>query len=88
MPAVISEAKPQYTRGRDEGGNPGDGLTLSVVVGVDGTVGDVRVTKSLHPDLDEQAITAAKRWRFSPGTKDGKPVPVEVTLELTFTLRK
>jgi len=37
--------------------------------------------------LDDEAVKALKQWRFSPGTKDGKPVPVVVELEMTFTLR-
>jgi outer membrane biosynthesis protein TonB len=37
--------------------------------------------------LDEAARTAAKAWRFSPSTLDGKPVRVVVTIELAFTLR-
>jgi protein TonB len=53
----------------------------------DGTVGDVRVTKALNPGLDQEAIKAVKQWRFKPGHKDGKAVPVRVTLEMTFTLR-
>jgi TonB family protein len=55
----------------------------------DGTVGDVRVTKSLDPifGLDQEAIKAARGWRFAPGTRQGQPVPVLVTIELSFTLR-
>jgi TonB family protein len=48
----------------------------------------VRVTRSLDEDLDEQAIIALRQWRFKPGTKDDKPVDVEVSVELTFTLKK
>jgi outer membrane biosynthesis protein TonB len=32
-------------------------------------------------------VKAAREWKFEPGKKDGKPVPVQVTLELTFTLK-
>jgi TonB family protein len=64
-------------------------VQLECVVLPDGSVGDVRVARPLDPTygLDEEAVKAAKRWRFTPGTKDGTPVPVVVTLELTFTLR-
>jgi protein TonB len=86
LPKVISDAKPAYTatamRAKVEGT-----VILSAVVEKDGTVGDVKVLRALDAGLDEEAIRAAKLWRFVPGTKDGKPVPVEVTLELTFTLR-
>jgi outer membrane biosynthesis protein TonB len=37
--------------------------------------------------LDEEAIAAAKRWRFRPGTLKGQPVPVIVSIELTFSVR-
>ena len=59
------------------------------VVLPDGSVGDVRVTKSLDPvfGLDAEAITAARQWRFVPGYRFGQPVPVLVLIELTFTLR-
>ena len=81
-----SEVKPKYTddaKARRVQGN----VELDVVVKSDGTVGDVTVTKSLDPELDEQAVKATKQWRFRPGTKDSKPVDVMVQIELTFTLR-
>ncbi|PYQ93305.1 MAG: energy transducer TonB, partial [Acidobacteria bacterium] len=34
-----------------------------------------------------EAIKAAREWKFKPGTRLGQPVPVLVTIELTFTLR-
>jgi Gram-negative bacterial TonB protein C-terminal len=37
--------------------------------------------------LDEQAVTAMKKWVFKPGTKDGKPVAVRVDVEMSFRLR-
>jgi TonB family protein len=55
----------------------------------DGTVGDVRITRSLDSrfGLDQEAIAAARRWRFKPGLLNGRPVPVAVTIELMFSLR-
>jgi TonB family protein len=37
--------------------------------------------------LDQEAIKAARQWRFAPGTKQGEPVPVLVTIAIAFTLR-
>jgi TonB family protein len=64
-------------------------VMLEAVVLADGTVGDVRILRSLDPvfGLDHQAIRAVKQWRFAPGTRRGEPVPVLVTIELSFTLR-
>ncbi|HVC20654.1 MAG TPA: energy transducer TonB [Vicinamibacterales bacterium] len=88
LPQVIQEVKPQYTSDAMRAKIQGT-VWLECIVEPNGRVGDVRVIKSLDPTfgLDEEAIKAAKQWRFMPGTKDGKPVPVIITIELTFTLR-
>ena len=64
-------------------------VTLEVVVQADGTVGNAKVVRSLDPifGLDQAAIAAVKAWKFKPGMHAGKPIPVVVTIELTFTLR-
>ena len=89
LPRVIHEEKPKYTREALAAGIQGTVL-LETVVLPDGTVGSVKVVRSLDKmyGLDESAITAARGWRFEPGRKDGKPVAVLVTIELTFTLRQ
>lgn len=87
-PAVVREVKPQYTPEAKANKIQGS-VWLQIVVQADGTVGDVEVSRSLDQKygLDEEAVKAARQWTFKPGTKDGKAVPVQVTLELTFTLR-
>lgn len=86
-PTLIKEVHPDYTDAAKARKVQG-AVEMAVLVQADGVPGpDVRVTKSLDPDLDQQAIKAVRQWRFKPGTKDGQPVPVEVTIEMTFTLR-
>ena len=89
LPAVVTEVKPKYTPEAMEKKIQGS-VWLEIVVLANGDVGDIQVTRSLDAEygLDRQAISAAQQWKFKPGTKDGKPVAVAVTLELTFTLRK
>ena len=88
LPRLLREVKPQYTpeamRAKIQGT-----VVLEVVVLPDGTIGDVRVTKSLDPvfGLDAQAIAAARQWRFTPGTRFGEPVAVALAIELFFNLR-
>ena len=87
-PRLLYDEPPKYTaeamRARIQGT-----VWLEVVVLPDGTVGDIEVTKSLDRvfGLDEQAIAAARNWRFAPGTRFGEPVAVLVGLELFFNLR-
>jgi TonB family protein len=86
-PVLVHEVKPVYTDDAKERRVQGS-VELEAVITSDGTVRhDVRVVKSLDPDLDAQAVTAAKQWQFKPGTKHGKPVDVLVNIEMTFTLK-
>jgi TonB family protein len=87
-PRLVRNVRPQYTREAMDAKVQGT-VMLDAVVEVDGTVGAVTVTKSLDTEygLDEEAIDAARQWRFEPGRKDGTPVAVRVAVEMTFTLR-
>jgi protein TonB len=88
IPTLILQVKPRYTadamRLRIQGS-----AWVECVVKEDGTVGDTRIMRSLDSrfGLDEEAIAAAKQWRFRPGTLNGKPVPVVVTIQLDFSVR-
>jgi protein TonB len=88
VPRLLHEEKPQYTSDAMRAKVQGTVL-LECVVRPDGSITDVQVIRSLDPTfgLDQQAIAAAKKWRFAPGTRLGEPVPVLITIELTFTLR-
>ena len=87
-PQLLREVTPKYTAEAMRAKVQGVVLIQAVVL-PDGTVGDVTVLRSLDRNfgLDEEAIKAAKRWRFRSGTRFGEPVAVLVTIELTFTLR-
>ncbi len=88
LPRVIKEVKPQYTADAMRAKVQGI-VWLECIVQTDGSVGDIRVIRSLDPvfGLDQEAIKAARQWRFVPGTKQGEPVPVIISIELTFSLR-
>ena len=87
-PVPISEIKPQYTseamRARIQGQ-----VWVECVVQPSGVCSDVQVVRSLDSTfgLDREAVKAAQQWRFRPGTRLGQPVPVLVTIELSFALR-
>lgn len=87
-PIPISQPKPQYTSQAMRAKVQGTVL-LECIVLPDGTVGEVRVLRSLDPTfgLDQEAIKAARSWRFKPGMRRGEAVAVLVTIEMAFTLR-
>ena len=85
-PEPVYEVRPVYTfeaMARQVEGR----VEIEAVVLPDGSVGRTRVVKSLDEDLDKSAVAAVRAWRFRPGLLDGKPVPVLVIIDLTFTLR-
>jgi TonB family protein len=57
-----------------------------MVVGPDGKPHNIRVVRTLGLGLDEKAIEAVKNWRFKPAMKDGKPVAVQISVEVEFHL--
>jgi TonB family protein len=89
MPKAVKLVKAQYTEKAAAARIQGT-VTMDAVVLADGTVGEVVVTESLDASLnglDDQAVSALKQSQFEPGTKDGKPVAVRVTIRTTFALR-
>jgi periplasmic protein TonB len=73
-PAIAQQAKVE--------GN----VILEATIGTDGRVKDLRVLSS-KPLLDQAAISAVMQWRFTPTLLNGVPVPVLMTVTVTFTLR-
>ncbi len=84
-PNVLSKVDPEYTREARKANLEGSVL-LSMVVGRDGLAHDIKVVNGLGSGLDEEAIRAAKKWRFVPGQKNDEPVSVQATIEMKFTL--
>ena len=64
----------------------GDGGNVGVVIGPDGLAHNIQVAKGLGLGLDQKAADAVQQWLFSPGMKDGSPVPVAATIEVNFRL--
>lgn len=62
-------------------------VTLRFVVGVDGSISDVEVQRSLSPTCDKEAVRVVKAMpKWIPGRQNGKPVPVYFSLPVRFKL--
>jgi TonB family protein len=60
---------------------------LSFVVDTDGHTRDLCVKRPGQFDSDEQAAKAVTQWRFEPATKDGQPVAIRISSEISFAMR-
>jgi TonB family protein len=76
LPLLRSKSQPK--------GNAQGKVVLLAVIGPNGTPVNARVLRTEDERLNVSALEAASQWRFRPGTKDGKPVPVLAQLEVTF----
>lgn len=61
---------------------------LIAFINKNGNVDDVKVIKKLGGGCDEAAIAAVKKSKFEPGTSEGKPVNVKLSLQIQFKLNK
>ena len=61
-------------------------VILEVVLDESGAVSRVRVLRS-EPLLDEAAIEAVKRWRYTPTLLNNVPIPILMTVTVRFTLQ-
>jgi protein TonB len=86
-PVPVRMIRPQYTSAAMSARLSGV-VVVRCVVMPDGSVGDVQIVRSLDArlGLDEEAVKAARLWRFQPGTLEGQPVPVAITIQLSFSI--
>lgn len=59
---------------------------VQIIVDAQGNVQRARPLRPLGMGLDEKAIEAVKQYRFKPAMLNGKPVPVEVNVEVNFRI--
>jgi len=59
---------------------------LGLILDAEGRLRDIRVVRGLGMGLDEKAVEAIRQWRFQPATRDGQPVAVLISVEVSFRL--
>lgn len=85
-PVVLAQPLPYYTEEARQAKIEGV-VILQLVVRKDGSTDRFVVKQGLGHGLDESAINTIKnRWRFEPGTFNGKPVDVQIMVEVSFRL--
>jgi len=84
-PRLLYEADAEFSEEARKVKHQGT-VVLALVVGPDGRTRDIRVVNSLGMGLDEKAIEAVSKYRFEPAMKDGKPVAVQISVEVEFRL--
>ncbi len=61
---------------------------LRLEVGKDGKVQNINIKKSVYPDIDQEAISVVSKMpNWTPGTINGEPVEMSVTIPINFKLK-
>lgn len=84
-PTILHKERALYTDAARKAGVDG-AVILMIVFADDGTLKHILVIQGLSHGLTEEAIKAARKIRFTPAMRDGKPVSVRGSLEFTFKL--
>jgi periplasmic protein TonB len=84
-PQAISAPDPEYTEEARRAKTQGT-CVLWLIVDSSGHPRDVRVVRGLGFGLDAKALEAVRQWKFQPSLKDGKPVDVQISVEVAFHL--
>ena len=86
-PQLTQRIDPDYPQMARQLGIEGT-VFLEIIVEKDGTVSSVKVLKSVHPLLDESAVAAAYKLKFTPAMTRDMPIRCYVTYPITFRLTK
>jgi TonB family protein len=84
-PVLVSKVEPEYSEEGRIAKYDGSAL-LSIEVGADGLVRDIKVVRGLGFGLDLKAVEAVSKWRFKPATENGQAVTVSAQVEVRFRL--
>jgi protein TonB len=82
-PQPVSQVAPTYPEALRKAKVEGV-VTLIFVLDETGRVEDPRVENSSRPEFEKPALDAIRKWRFSPGEKDGQPVRTYIRVPLRF----
>jgi periplasmic protein TonB len=85
QPMVLVSADPEFSEEARKAKFSGNVLVY-FIVDENGTPTHIRVARGVGMGLDEKAVEAVRLYKFKPGMKDGKPVKVEMAIEVNFQI--
>jgi TonB family protein len=84
-PRLLYDPAPEFSEAARKAHHQGV-CELRLIVGSDGNPRDIKITHPLGMGLDEKSIEAVRTWRFEPARRDGRPVAVEISVTVSFSL--
>jgi protein TonB len=85
LPVPIHKVEPEFSEEARRARANGT-VVVYAEIGPDGKPHNIRIARGFGLGLDEKAMEAVSKWLFKPGTKNGKPVTVAASIEVSFHL--
>ncbi len=84
-PCTLNHVDPQYPEEARKAKLSGS-VVVALAINEKGGIDDVKVVRSSNRVFEQNAMDAARQWKFAPAIKDGKPVAVQINAEMSFKL--
>ena len=84
-PVLLWKAEPEYSDEARKAKLQGS-VIMRVEIDARGQAQNISVTQGLGLGLDDRAIEAVRKWKFRAATRNGKPVPTNALIYVTFRL--
>jgi protein TonB len=84
-PALLSKVDPEFSEEARKAKFSGN-VVVSLIVDEQGAPTNVRCLRDIGMGLCGKAVEAVRQYRFQPATQNGKPVKVDVNIEVNFQI--
>ena len=82
-PKVIYQVEPTFSK-KERGDQINGNVLINLWVDEQGNPQHIRILRGLNETYDDKAIRAVEQYKFAPATENGKPVLVELNVEVDF----
>jgi protein TonB len=84
-PELLFQVDPEFSEEARKAKFMGTVL-VDLIVDTQGRPQNVHVVRGVGMGLDEKAVEAVRQYKFKPAMESGKPVPVEMNVEVNFQI--
>jgi len=85
-PVLLYSVQPEFSK-KARKAKFGGKVQVYLWVEKDGLPSHVRVIRGVGMGLDENAVTAISQYRFKPAMQNGKPVVVDIYIDVNFIIK-
>jgi len=84
-PSVVFQVDPEFSEEARKAKFSGN-VQVYLIVDEQGNPSHVKVVRGVGMGLDEKAVEAVRQYKFKPATQNGKPVKVDLYIEVNFQI--